>query len=116
MAPAPAGVATGLTLEIVFVDACKAAVGGSDRCWPTVQSWWNVCCGAWDLRQFPQPCACTGGPSPRSAWRMSMGWLVLNWGEGWVASGMGRTDRWCAGLRNPNGVVSSELLEGIAAA
>ena len=45
-----------------------------------------------------------------------MGWLVLNWGEGWVASGMGRTDRWCAGLRNPNGVVSSELLEGIAAA
>ncbi len=38
MAPASTGVATGLTLEIVFVDACKAAVGGSDRCWPTVQN------------------------------------------------------------------------------
>jgi hypothetical protein len=46
---------------------------------------------------------------------MSMGWLVLNWGEGWVASGVGRTDR-CAASRNANGVVSRELLEGIAAA
>jgi hypothetical protein len=45
MAPASDGVATGLTLDLVCVDACKAAVGGSDRCWPTVQSWRNVCCG-----------------------------------------------------------------------
>jgi hypothetical protein len=85
MAPAPNGVATGLTLGLVCVDACKAAVDGSDRCWPTVQSWRNACCGAWALRRFPQPCACIGGPSPRSAWRMFMGWLVSNWGEGWGA-------------------------------
>ena len=45
MAPAPNGVATGLTLDLVFVDACKAAAGGWDRCWPTVQCWWNPCCG-----------------------------------------------------------------------
>jgi hypothetical protein len=32
MAPGPDGVATGLTLDLVFVDACKAAVDGSDRC------------------------------------------------------------------------------------
>jgi hypothetical protein len=110
MAPAPNGVATGLTLDLVFVDACRAAVGGSDRCWPIVQSWRNACYGAWALRRFLKPCACTGGPSTRSAWRMSMGWPVWNWGASW----MGRTDR-CAVLRNPNGVVSSEHLEGIAA-
>ena len=46
MAPGPDGVTTGLTLDLVFVDACKAAAGGSDRCWPTVQSWRNACCGA----------------------------------------------------------------------
>jgi hypothetical protein len=73
MAPAPNGVATGLTLDLVCVDACKAAVGGSDRCWPTVQNWRNAYCGAWALRRFLKPCACTGGPSPRSAWRMFMG-------------------------------------------
>lgn len=44
-----------------------------------------------------------------------MGWLVLNWGESWGASGMGRTDRWGA-LRKPNGVGSSKHLEGHAAA
>jgi hypothetical protein len=44
---------------------------------------------------------------------MCMGWLVLNWGERWGTSGMGRTDR-CAALRKPNGVVSSDLLEGHA--
>ncbi len=27
---------------------------------------------------------------------------------------MGRTDRWCAALRNANGVVSSDCLEGHA--
>jgi len=139
MVPASDGVATGLTLDLVFLDACKAAVGGSDRCWPTVQSWRNACCGAccsvirawccwmgpvptplpdpccsaWVWRRFPRPCACTGGPSPRSAWRMFMGWLVLNWGDRWGASGVGRADR-CAALRNPNGVVSSDLLEGLA--
>jgi hypothetical protein len=85
MAPAPTGVATGLTLKIVFVDACKAAVGGSDRCWPTVQSWRSACSGVLALRRFSRTCACTGGPSPRSAWRRSMGWLVWNWGEGWGA-------------------------------
>jgi len=111
MAPALAGVARGLTLDLVFVDACKAAVGESDRCWPTVQSWRNVCCGAWALRRFLKPCACTGGPSPKSAWRMSRGWLVLNWGERWGRSGMGRTDR-CAALCNANGVVSSDRPEG----
>lgn len=42
-----------------------------------------------------------------------MGWLVLNWGERWGASGMGRIDR-CAALCNPNGVVSSDYLEGVA--
>jgi hypothetical protein len=115
MAPAPNGVATGLTLDLVFVDACKAAVGGSDRCWPIVQSWRNVCCGVWALRGFPRPCACTGGPISRSAWRMCMGWPVLNWGERRGAYGMGCTDR-CAALRKPNGVVSSELLEGHEAA
>ena len=114
MALAPAGVATGLTLGLVFVDACKVAVGGSARCWPTVQSWRNACCGAWALRRFPRPCACIGGASPRSAWRMSMGWPVLNKGERLGTSGMGRTDR-CAALRKPNGVVSSERLEGHAA-
>ena len=46
MAPATTGVATGLTLGLVFVDACKAAVGGSDHCWLIVQSWRNACCGA----------------------------------------------------------------------
>jgi hypothetical protein len=84
MAPAPNGVATGLSLDLVFVDACKAAVGGSDHCWPTVQSWRNACCGVWALRGLLKPCACTGGPSLRSAWRMSMGWLVWNWGERWA--------------------------------
>ncbi len=44
MAPAPNGVATGLTLDLVFVDDSKAAVGGSARCWPTIQSWRNACC------------------------------------------------------------------------
>jgi hypothetical protein len=44
-----------------------------------------------------------------------MGWLVLNWGERWGTSGMGRTD-WCAALRKPNVVVSSELLDSNAAA
>ena len=32
MASASDGVATGLTFEIVFVDACKAAAGGSACC------------------------------------------------------------------------------------
>jgi hypothetical protein len=113
MAPAPNGVATGLSLDLVFVDACKAAVGGSDHCWPTVQSWRNACCGVWALRGLLKPCACTGGPSPRSAWRMFMGWLVWSWGEGWGAFGMGRTGRWGA-LRKPNGVVSSDFLAGLA--
>ncbi len=45
-----------------------------------------------------------------------MAWLVLNWGEWWGTSGLGRSDRWCAALRNANGVVSSEFLEGLAAA
>jgi hypothetical protein len=45
---------------------------------------------------------------------MSMGWLVLNWGERWGTSGMGRVDG-CAALRNANGVVSSDFLEGHAA-
>jgi hypothetical protein len=75
----------------------------------------DPCCGVWALRRFQQPCACTGGPSLRTAWRMFMGWLVWNWGERWGASGMGRTDR-CDALRNPNGVVRSDLLVGIAAA
>ena len=43
-----------------------------------------------------------------------MAWPVWNWGEGWGISGMCRTDR-CAELPNPNGVVSSVHLEGIAA-
>ena len=73
------------------------------------------CCGVWALRRFPRPCACSGGPSTRTAWRLSMGWPVLNWGERWGISGMARTDR-CAALRNSNGVGSSVLLEGIAAA
>jgi hypothetical protein len=72
MAPALNGVATGLTLGLVFVDACKAAVGGSDRCWPIVQSWRSAYCRVWALRGFLKPCACTGGHSPRSAWRMSI--------------------------------------------
>ena len=114
MAPATTGVATGLTLGLVFVDACKAAVGGSDRCWPTVQSWRSAYCGAWALRRFLKPCACIGGPSPRSAWRMSMGWLVWNRGERWGTSGMGRSDRWGA-LCKADGVVSSDLLGGLAA-
>ena len=42
-----------------------------------------------------------------------MGWLVLNWGKRWGTSGKGRADR-SAALRNPNGVVSSDLLEGLA--
>jgi hypothetical protein len=46
---------------------------------------------------------------------MSMGWLVLDWGERWGRSGMGRTDR-CAALRKPNGEDSSEHLEGHATA
>ena len=45
-----------------------------------------------------------------------MGWLVLNWGDRGGTSGIGHTDRWCAALRKPNSVVSSELLEGHAAA
>jgi len=44
-----------------------------------------------------------------------MGWLVLNWGEGWVAFGMGRIDRWCTALGNSNGLVTSALLESHAA-
>jgi hypothetical protein len=69
MAPAPNGVATGLTLDLVFVDACKAAVGGSDHCWPTVQSWLSACCGVYcrairvwccwmglELTPLPVPC------------------------------------------------------------
>jgi hypothetical protein len=54
-----------------------------------------------------------GAHSPRWAWRMCMGWPVLNWGEGWGTSGMGRSDRWGA-LRKPNGVVSSDFLAGLA--
>ena len=47
---------------------------------------------------------------------MCRGWLVLSWGERWGTSEMGLADRWCAALCNANGVVSSELLEGHAAA
>lgn len=47
---------------------------------------------------------------------MFMGWPVLNWGEGWGASGMGRIDRWCVALGNSDGVVSSDLLKGHAVA
>jgi len=45
-----------------------------------------------------------------------MAWLVLNWGDRWGTSGMGRTGRWCAALRNANGVASGEHLEGYAVA
>ena len=41
------------------------------------------------------------GPSPRLEGRLFMGWLVLNWSERGGTSDMGRSDRWCAVLRNP---------------
>ena len=46
---------------------------------------------------------------------MFTGWLVLNWGDRWGASGIGRIDR-CAGVGNSEGVVSRVLMESIAAA
>ena len=46
---------------------------------------------------------------------MLMGWLVWSWGERWGAFGMGCTERW-GGLCNPNGVVSSDYLEGLTVA
>jgi hypothetical protein len=62
-----------------------APSGGGGAGWARCQSRCRRLYGALGaLRRFPQLCACTGGPSLRSAWRLSMGWPVWNWGEGWA--------------------------------